>query len=74
KDKYYIGQTNNLSRRLYEHNSGQSNFTKSGLPWKLVAQKSFNSRSEAMKLECKLKSLKNRQSLLQFINSTASDH
>ncbi|MBS3944596.1 MAG: GIY-YIG nuclease family protein [Melioribacter sp.] len=32
RNKYYIGQTNNLKRRLIQHNSGYSIATKSGIP------------------------------------------
>ncbi len=36
KDRYYIGHTNNIERRLSEHNSGQTKSTKAYIPWKLV--------------------------------------
>jgi putative endonuclease len=35
--KYYVGHTNDLDRRFNEHNYGQSKFTKTGKPWKLVS-------------------------------------
>jgi len=41
KETYYIGQTNNLSVRIKEHNIGKSKSTKLGVPWKLVFKKSF---------------------------------
>ena len=66
-DKYYIGQTNNLPLRLKRHNGGRSKSTKHYRPWKLLFEKRFNSRSEAMRLERYLKSLKNKERLLQWI-------
>jgi len=58
--KYYIGQTNNLERRLKQHNNGQSKSTKNGKPWELIYTEEFEKRSEAMSREAKIKSLKSR--------------
>jgi len=35
-DKYYYGQTNNLLRRIGEHNSGVTKSTKAEIPWEIV--------------------------------------
>lgn len=43
----YIGLTNNLDRRLTEHNHGKVKSTKSRLSFKLVYLEEFESRSEA---------------------------
>ena len=53
--KYYTGQTNNLEDKLFRHNSGLSLSTKSGISWNLVYQIQFNTRSEAVQLEIKIK-------------------
>ncbi len=34
--KLYIGYTDNLKRRLLEHNQGRNNSTKSGKPWHII--------------------------------------
>ncbi|MCX6149640.1 MAG: GIY-YIG nuclease family protein [Ignavibacteriales bacterium] len=68
-DKYYIGQTNNLERRINDHNSGYSNFTKTGKPWTVVYSKEFTTRSEAMKFERKLKSSKSKLFIEKIIKS-----
>jgi putative endonuclease len=60
KGKLYIGHTNNIERRLIEHNSGLSPYTKGRGPWELVYKETFNSRGEAMKREKFLKSGKGR--------------
>ena len=66
--KLYIGHTNNLERRLSEHNNGQSRYTSSWPgPWILVYQENFDSRSKAMKREKELKTGKGREFLKQFI-------
>jgi len=67
KDKYYIGQTQDLSNRLSEHNSGESKSTRSGIPWIIVYQKDFTSRSAAMSFENHLKKMKSRQYLESVI-------
>ena len=59
-DRYYTGSTNNLERRIQQHNSGYSKYTKHGIPWKIVYVEEFNDRSSAMKREMEIKSKKSR--------------
>ncbi|UKN01215.1 GIY-YIG nuclease family protein [Paracrocinitomix mangrovi] len=66
-DKFYIGQTNNLSNRLKRHNEGQVLSTKHYNPWQIAWFCEKESRSESMILEKKLKNL-NRKRLLEFIS------
>jgi len=68
-NKFYVGHTNDLERRLNEHNSGFSKSTKSGLSWKLVYSKSFSSKSEAYAFERKIKSMKSRNFIFDLIDS-----
>ena len=60
KNRYYIGHTNNLERRITEHNSGQTKFTKPYRPWKVVYHKIYNNKSDAAKAEILIKSKKSR--------------
>jgi putative endonuclease len=53
--KYYTGQTEDMDRRLDEHNRGKTTFMKFGIPWKLVFLSSFSIRGQAMALEKKIK-------------------
>ncbi|MBW1657831.1 GIY-YIG nuclease family protein [Flavobacterium quisquiliarum] len=55
KEKFYIGQTNDIEDRLRRHNSGQSLSTKNGIPWKIIYTIQLDSRSEAVTLESKIK-------------------
>ena len=66
-NRYYIGQTKDLSRRLYEHNSGQSKSTKYGIPWELIYKKQFSTRSQAVKYEKKLKNMKSHNYLEELV-------
>ena len=51
----YVGYTNNLRRRIAQHNSGKgAKFTR-GNRWKLVYYKKYDSKSIAMKEEYILK-------------------
>ncbi|RKY53594.1 MAG: GIY-YIG nuclease family protein [Candidatus Neomarinimicrobiota bacterium] len=47
----YIGQTNNLERRLKEHREGFSKWTKRGTEWKLLYKEEFLDRTSAMRRE-----------------------
>ena len=54
-NQYYIGQTNDLKRRIIEHKNGKSKSTSRTGDWKLVYYEAFTSRSLAMRRENKLK-------------------
>lgn len=55
--KWYIGHTNDIERRLAEHNSGQNKSTKGKGPWRLIFLSSFNNNLDAKKFELKLKKI-----------------
>jgi len=65
-DKWYTGGTNNLRKRLREHNEGRSNWTKKGTPWELIYYEACNNEKDMWSREKYLKSgmgkryLKNR--------------
>jgi putative endonuclease len=53
--RFYIGQTADLINRLEEHNAGETPSIKNGKPWRVVWSVQVSSRSEAVKLETKIK-------------------
>lgn len=65
--RYYVGSTNDLNRRLLEHNSGQTKSLKKLLPMKLIFSKSFNEKGKARKAEAHLKKLKSRVILEKIV-------
>ena len=65
--RYYIGSSNDLERRLLEHNSGKTASIKYLLPVKLVFNKKCLSLQDARKLELKLKKLKSRSILDKIV-------
>ncbi len=52
---FYIGNTNNLKRRLSEHNAGHVKFTSTKKPYKLVWYCAFSNREKALDFEKYLK-------------------
>jgi putative endonuclease len=54
-EKYYAGCTDNLERRLSEHNRGKSKFTHSGVPWLVVHSIEIDSLKNARKIERQIK-------------------
>lgn len=49
--KYYIGSTNNLERRILEHNSGKTKYTKEILPITLVFKQYYETIIESRRIE-----------------------
>jgi putative endonuclease len=66
-NRYYIGHTSDIKKRLWYHNSGYSKSTKAGLPWKLVYTENFGSRQQAVKRESELKKYKSRVMIEKII-------
>jgi putative endonuclease len=53
--RFYIGLSDDVGRRVSQHNSGVSQWTASRGPWKLVWSSDSLSLSDARKLENRLK-------------------
>ncbi|MDM5314426.1 GIY-YIG nuclease family protein [Fictibacillus sp. b24] len=55
---YYTGYTNDLAKRLEKHKEGKgAKYTRGRGPLKLVFQKSFSTKQEAMRMEFAVKKL-----------------
>ena len=59
---YYIGQTNNIQKRLKEHNNGKVRSTKNRVPFILVGYEIYKTRNEARWREYELKHWPRRKS------------
>jgi putative endonuclease len=68
-NKYYVGSTPDLNRRIAEHNRGKEKFTKTGVPWVLVYQEIFKELKEARKRESYIKRMKSRMFIENLISS-----
>ncbi len=71
-NRFYIGQTSDVSKRLQRHNSGNEKSTSAYAPWELIMSLEKTTRPEAMKLERKLKNL-NTEDLQRFIEKYNSE-
>lgn len=65
----YCGITNNINKRMKQHSIGTaSKYTRSRLPFILVFLAFIGSKSDALKIEIKIKKLK-KEAKLELINS-----
>jgi putative endonuclease len=62
-EKRYVGMTQDLVRRLAEHNAGKSKFTSGFAPWDVVYKESFTTTAEARAREKYFKSAAGRRFL-----------
>jgi len=68
-DKYYIGQTEDLERRLIEHNSHlfQDSYTKISSDWKMKISLACSLKKQAIQIEAHIKKNKSRKYVEDFI-------
>jgi len=59
----YVGSTDDIDKRLNEHNLGKCRYTNGRRPWQLVHKEQYPTRGEAMKRERFLKSGQGRKYL-----------
>lgn len=67
-NRFYIGSTNDLNRRLKQHQSGKVRTTRILQTYTLVYKEQYNTLEEARLREKKLKSYKSKRYLEWLIN------
>jgi putative endonuclease len=67
--KSYIGHTNDLQRRLIEHNSGYSLHTSKFKPWMIIYSEEYLTEKEAIDKEKYYKSHAGRNKLIVIFNN-----
>ncbi len=67
-NKTYIGYTNNIKRRLNEHNSGKSNYTRKYKPWKVVYFEEYGDEISARERERYYKSGAGRRKIKAILS------
>jgi predicted GIY-YIG superfamily endonuclease len=55
-NRHYVGFTENLRQRLFDHNEGKLPTTAPHRPWRLVTYLAFSSKKQALNFEKYLKS------------------
>ena len=66
-NKYYVGSTTDIERRIEEHNRGKEKFTKTGMPWVIVYSEEFEILANARQRELQIKKQKSRKYIEQLI-------
>ena len=62
-DVFYVGSSNNVLRRLQQHNNGESSYTSRGIPWILLWSVQKPNRASAKTLERKIKNLTRKRKM-----------
>jgi putative endonuclease len=65
--KYYVGCTNNIERRLQEHNSNKTFSLKNQGPFELIYKEKYSTLKEARKRERQIKSYKGGNAFKKLI-------
>ena len=60
-NRYYIGYSESISKRLTEHNAGISKFTSKAHDWTLKYSEQYFNRFDAHKRELEIKAKKSRK-------------
>ena len=69
RDTLYCGYTDDVEKRFKKHCEGKAaKYTRANKPLKIVYQKAYPNKQEAMKEECRIKKL-SRKEKLKLINS-----
>lgn len=68
-NRLYTGSTDDIVRRIKEHNTGKSRYTRATRPFKLLYTETFKTLSEARRREMFLKTGKGRKLLKQVLSN-----
>ncbi len=60
-DRFYVGYTSDLEKRLFGHNNGVSEYTSKASDWELKYTEAYSTRELAMKREKEIKKKKSRK-------------
>lgn len=68
-NRYYIGSTNDVEKRIREHNSGKTTSTRKRGPFILVYLESYDSRQNAYRREMQIKKYKGGKAFKKLFQS-----
>lgn len=66
-NRYYIGYTNDLNKRLNDHNIGKVRSTKTYRSWNIIYTEEFQNKNEAYKREIQIKSYKGGEAFKRLL-------
>ncbi len=72
--EFYIGRTNNLQKRVRQHNAGKNQSTKRADNWKLIYYEAHLDFEDAKRRESYVKGSVGRRSLKRILKSYLSSH
>jgi len=72
-NRYYIGHSADVIKRLFKHNSRKVKSTKAFVPWEIVYTEFFESKSEAFEREMQIKRYKSGEAFKKLISSARRD-
>ena len=67
KEKYYIGHTSDLDKRLHCHNAGKVRSTKIYKPWEIIYTEELKDKKGAYRREMQIKSYKEGEAFKKMI-------
>ena len=68
RNKYYIGSSQDPTKRLEDHNNSRSNYTRKTNDWVLKWTESFDTKTEALQKEKSIKKMKSRKYIEELIH------
>ena len=71
--RHYIGYTNDLERRINDHNRGKSRSVKKRGPFEVIYKETFNSKAEAVARERQIKNYKGGNAFKKLIEKKLFD-
>jgi len=66
-ERFYIGSTSDIGKRIEFHNSSRARYTKRYQPWVLRHIEEYSSRGESARREKELKRVKNTKRILEEV-------
>ena len=64
---FYIGYSDNLKQRVYDHNMGKNVSTKNRRPLELIFYEAYRDKADALRREAYFKSTKGKTTLKQML-------
>lgn len=68
-NRYYVGCTNDVNKRLEKHNNGYVHSTKAYIPWKLIYFEKYKTLKETRAREKQIKNWKSREAIEKLIDA-----